>query len=517
MKETSPWVKIISIAAASAVFPTISSTSAFSVPRRLPTNTPFSSSPSYIHQHHSNSKYFTHNPSSPSKVILAMAGDDKSDPVPLAKEGKWQAFLDDGTTGLVYYFNVDTGVSMWEPPTKTFPKIRMTRREKKRMMVIREEFADKERKEKEEKNTAAKEKRESLFSFFFADDEDKNDDKNEVVDRKVNVDNSAKIEVSPTPSITVDAASIPKPKEEKKPEKAAPSLSVPNFFAAFKKPDDTATKPDEVTTTPNTKTSDSPPPAKEQIQVITKPAKTIKIEIGTKVLPHPEKISWGGEDAIFTEGRTFGVFDGVSGAEKEEGLPLYSITLAKEMKSSAGSKGLKVKDLQKKLLSAAECADETATGASTAIVASLGEDGILSALNLGDSFLMVVRDGEVVARSEDIVHYFDCPFQLALESPDRPIDGTIMNVEVIPGDTIVLGSDGVFDNLTEDAVCDIIKEGSTPNIIASVISLESRRIGDDLTAETPYAKEAKKNRYEQYSSGLGGKVDDVSCVVVKCS
>ena len=166
-------------------------------------------------------------------------------------------------------------------------------------------------------------------------------------------------------------------------------------------------------------------------------------------------------------------------------------------------------------MSAAECADETATGASTAIVAILGEGGILSALNLGDSFLMVVRDG--VARSEDIVHYFDCLFQLALESSDQPINGTIMNVEVISGDTIVLGSDGVFDNLTEDAVCDIIKEGSTSNIIASVISLESRRIGDDLTAETHYAKEAKKNRYEQYSSGLGGKVDDVSCVVVKCS
>ena len=128
----------------------------------------------------------------------------------------------------------------------------------------------------------------SFFSFFFADKEDKNDAKNEAVDRKVNVDNIAKIEVSPTPSITVDDASIPKPKEEKNPEKVAPSLSVPNFFAVFKKPDDTATKPDEVTTISNTKTSDSPPPEKEKIHVTTKPAKTIKIEIGTKVFPHPE-------------------------------------------------------------------------------------------------------------------------------------------------------------------------------------------------------------------------------------
>ena len=82
----------------------------------------------------------------------------------------------------------------------------------------------------------------------------------------------------------------------------APSLSVPNFFAAFKKPDDAATKPDKVTTIRNTITSDSPPPAKEQIHVTTKLAKTIKIEIETKDLPHLEKISLGGEDAIFMEG-----------------------------------------------------------------------------------------------------------------------------------------------------------------------------------------------------------------------
>lgn len=447
-----------------------------------------------------------------------MAGNDKSDPEPLAKEGKWRAFLDDDTTGLVYYFNVDTGVSTWEPPTSTFPKIRMTRRAKKRMLAIRQEFAESGKKEKAKKNSEAKAKRESIFSWFTGGDDDDDDDESVEVPAKAIVVEIPKIEVTPTPKTTVVAASKPK---EKKPEEASPSFVVPDFFAALRSPQETTAKPVEAatTTTPAPKISDSPPPAEEKIEVITKPSKPkpIKIEIGTKVLPHPEKISWGGEDAIFSQGRTFGVFDGVSGAEKEEGLPLYSVTLAKEMKSSAGSKGLKAEEMEAKMLSAAEFADETATGASTALVASVGEDGVLRALNLGDSYLMVVRDGGVVARSDEIVHYFDCPFQLSAESPDRPVDGTVMNVEVIPGDTIVLGSDGVFDNLTDKAICDIIEEGPSANIIASVISLESRRIGDDPTAETPYAKEAKKAKYEEYSTGLGGKVDDVSCVVVRCS
>jgi len=438
-----------------------------------------------------------------------MSGNDKSDPVPLAKEGQWQAFLDEDTTGLIYYFNVDTGVSMWEPPTTTFPKVRMTRREKKQMMNIRQDYRGEQKEKKEEKAKESKEKRDSFFGSLFGGDKEEEEEKVKKESKKVDAVSVADIAVSiadiEDPSTNVVAASDTKPKEERKAEKGAPSLSVP-FFSAFAKPD--STKTDSTT---------SPSPTPEQIQVTTKPLKTIKIEVGSNVLPHPEKISWGGEDAIFTQGRTFGVFDGVSGAEKEDGLPLYSVTLAKEMKQSSGQKALELENLRKNLLSAAELADETATGASTAVVASLGEDGILKALNMGDSCLVVVRNGEVVAQTQDIVHYFDCPYQLAAESPDRPIDGTTLKTKVEPGDTIVMGSDGVFDNLTTDAICDIVKEGPSAKAIAATISLESRRIGDDPTAKTPYAKEAKRNRYEDYKDGLGGKVDDISCVVVRCS
>lgn len=456
----------------------ISSTSAFATTRQLPMKTPFSSS-TFINTN----KVCSLSPPS-SETTLKMS----ADPQPLATEGQWQAFLDEDTTGLIYYFNVDTGVSMWEPPTKTFPKVSMSRTEKKRMMDIRQGYSGKQKKKQEEKAGESKTKRDSFFSSLFGGDNDDAKDESKKVDAVVVAD----IEVAST-----------EPKEKKKAEKGGPSLSIPFFASAA--PKATSTKTEAASATPEKKISVS---------------KTIKIEIGTKVLPHPEKISWGGEDAIFTQGRTFGVFDGVSGAEKEDGLPLYSVTLANEMKKSSGKKSLELENLRKNLLKAAELADEKATGASTAVVASLGEDGILKALNMGDSCLLLVRDGKVVAQSEDIVHYFDCPYQLAAESPDRPIDGTTLKTEVIPGDTIVMGSDGVFDNLTKDAICDIVKEGSSAKAIANTISFESRRIGDDPTAITPYAKEAKNIRdggYEDYKDGLGGKVDDISCVVVRCT
>mmetsp|Transcript_53573 Transcript_53573/g.160336 ORF Transcript_53573/g.160336 Transcript_53573/m.160336 type:complete len:117 (-) Transcript_53573:253-603(-) len=50
----------------------------------------------------------------------------KSLPKPLASKGEWTAFLDEETTGLIYYFNSKTGESVWEAPTSSFPEIKLT-------------------------------------------------------------------------------------------------------------------------------------------------------------------------------------------------------------------------------------------------------------------------------------------------------------------------------------------------------------------------------------------------------
>mmetsp|Transcript_4587 Transcript_4587/g.6977 ORF Transcript_4587/g.6977 Transcript_4587/m.6977 type:complete len:267 (-) Transcript_4587:619-1419(-) len=246
----------------------------------------------------------------------------------------------------------------------------------------------------------------------------------------------------------------------------------------------------------------------------------LKIKIGSKILPHPEKVSWGGEDALFVSGRSFGLFDGVSGAEKLDGVPLYSNTLAQQLKSDVGTNSLAVEDIKSKLLSAAEYADVSATGASTAVIASIGEDDVMRTLNLGDSVLMVIRNGSVFSRTREVVHYFDCPYQLSEDSPDRPRDGTILTTKLVPGDVIVTGSDGVFDNLDDEQLLEIVNDpslaGKAPQTAQRIVA-ESRRISLDPEAPTPYAKLAKRNRYSNYSTGLGGKVDDISCVVVNVS
>ena len=247
-------------------------------------------------------------------------------------------------------------------------------------------------------------------------------------------------------------------------------------------------------------------------------SKTLSLDMAMQVKPHPEKVSWGGEDAVFTNGRSFGVFDGVSGAVKERGKKLYSKSVADSMKKSSSKSSWTVGEIKECMNDAKSLADNEGTGATTAVVGSIGEDNVLRALNLGDSVCLVVRDGAVAARTREIVHYFDCPYQLALDSPDRPKDGTTLETDIYPGDIIIAGSDGVFDNLGDADILELVTSNykAKSSVIAKKICDTSRRVSLDFDAVTPYARAARgRSGYAAYQSGRGGKVDDISCVVVK--
>ena len=457
---------------------------------------------------------------------------------PLATEGDWSAYLDDETTGLVYFFNGKTGESVWEPPTDTFPAVKMTRTQERTMKQKRREYEE----SLEEKEAgaaavdAATEKSKSgsgggggSGGGFFASlmsGSAATEESTATIDDEPIVEEVMKVpkkgfgtffasSPSSAPStagaggiieeIIADDGAYAGSYKEKASTAPAPSPATPAAPA-------TATKKGGFAVTDLFK-------SKPKVDDIIIPSETpIKIEVASKVLPSPEKASWGGEDACFTKGRSFGVFDGVSGALKEKGMALYSFTLASQIKSFISDDGLTISELTDALATAAEIANMEATGASTASLASIGEDNILRVLTLGDCTVLVYRDGKVAAKTKEILHYFDCPYQLAEDSPDRAKDATKLTFPLQPGDIIVAGSDGIFDNLTPDDIWEQIS--SVPDragMMAGKIINQSRAISLDTEAPTPYAKQAQKQRYEKYKSGLGGKVDDISCVVVRCS
>lgn len=74
--------------------------------------------------------------SNPSRVASKLF----SAPEILEEEGSWQAYLDEETTGLIYYFNSETGESLWEPPTDSFPEVRLPRKKQRLADDLRREY-----------------------------------------------------------------------------------------------------------------------------------------------------------------------------------------------------------------------------------------------------------------------------------------------------------------------------------------------------------------------------------------
>lgn len=495
----------------------------------------------------------------------------------LAEEGTWQAFLDEDTTGLVYYFDSATGESLWEPPTDTFPDVKLPRKKQRLADDLRREYRQSigedsdgsnwlsglfegrlqapveeepaavveeteetgggspwsfggiasgfQQEEKEEaapstpwfggivsqKDTAKKETEEPVVAAAATDSQPKKDwfggilgatkSPAEEEEEEKPVQKEKKEAIAKTRGGVFDAMGASNPTEDVIVAEKAPVVQP------GKKKDP---KIGGVKVTPIA----APIKKKADVEIRTEP---IKLEIASNVLPHPAKVRWGGEDAVFTKGRTFGVFDGVSGADKLDGVPLYSRTLANEMKKRVGNDGLNVQEMTKFLTESADVADAYATGASTAVVASIGENGFLQALNVGDSCCMVIRDGMIAAKTREISHYWECPYQLSSDSPDRPKDGTKLNVELTPGDLIIMGSDGVFDNVGDEMILDTVASTSMKaGQIAKKITNVSRKQSLDKESVTPYSKQAQKRGLPDYKFGIGGKVDDIGCVVIVC-
>lgn len=84
---------------------------------------------------------------------------------------------------------------------------------------------------------------------------------------------------------------------------------------------------------------------------------------------------------------------------------------------------------------------------------------LLYVTNLGDSTVFVIRPRhtEVMYRSKEQWHWFDCPRQLGTNSPDVPNVNAVMDkLDISEGDLVVAVSDGVVDNLWEHEVCEIV-------------------------------------------------------------
>lgn len=110
---------------------------------------------------------------------------------------------------------------------------------------------------------------------------------------------------------------------------------------------------------------------------------------------------------------------------------------------------------------------------------------LLYVTNLGDSQVMVIRPStrEMVYKSTEQWHWFDCPRQLGTNSPDTPANCAVVDqVPIREGDVVLAMSDGVIDNLwgheIVDKVCDSLEEWRAGDVKTRGVPLDNAAGGD---------------------------------------
>ncbi|XP_023169426.1 protein phosphatase PTC7 homolog isoform X2 [Drosophila hydei] len=163
-------------------------------------------------------------------------------------------------------------------------------------------------------------------------------------------------------------------------------------------------------------------------------------------------------------------------------------------------------------------------GSCTACVLTLNrESGILYAANIGDSGLLIIRDGAIVCRSLEQQHHFNTPYQLAVPPPgqglnvltDGPECAALLEFDMQPGDILILATDGVYDNVSEELLLQVLSHaaGVTDPVklqmYANSVALMARSLSFNPNHESPFTQNARRHNID----APGGKPDDITVVL----
>ncbi|GLI62879.1 hypothetical protein VaNZ11_005635 [Volvox africanus] len=279
------------------------------------------------------------------------------------------------------------------------------------------------------------------------------------------------------------------------------------------------------------------------------PGKVLQLRSSVCYLPHPDKVHYGGEDAHFITdygGGAIGVADGVGGWQESGVNPAdYSRTLMQLARAYLEGKDI-FEDLAasrhgvlvdpRGALEAAHM-NTKVPGSATACIMQLDQsNSLLVAANLGDSGFVVIRDGRELVRSKPLQHYFDCPLQFGafpefVEATDTAEMADIYSIALRPGDVIVAGSDGLWDNCYVTEIISLLPKGPTDvQASAEAIATAARRHASDAEYASPYTREALSQGLDlpwwdkllgmSFKGGkvhlkqlTGGKMDDITVLV----
>lgn len=225
-------------------------------------------------------------------------------------------------------------------------------------------------------------------------------------------------------------------------------------------------------------------------------------------------------------------------SEEEQAALLATVSTARNGGYSSAQRGTSSNSSDSH--GGAEQEDAGSGGASPA--SELAENHLLDVVFIGDCSLMVLREGHILYVSEEQQHDLDYPYQIGTGSNDTPSDGVRLLIPVQRGDIVIMGSDGIFDNLYPkhiaklvwSTVAPVYKASGYPSFspntsqhsrkqlnklvdeMMSALQLSTEKVleaatvfSKDIRSDTPYASKCIEGGalYE------GGKPDDMTVLI----
>ncbi|XP_060178380.1 probable protein phosphatase 2C 55 [Lycium barbarum] len=243
----------------------------------------------------------------------------------------------------------------------------------------------------------------------------------------------------------------------------------------------------------------------------------LKMVAGSLYLPKENPNKPLGEDAHFIHElyQTIGIADGVGGwAKKRIDAGIYARELMSNSIIAIDNKEPKGHVNPKRVLQEAY-KNTNSEGSSTACIITLNsKKNTVCAANVGDSGFFLIRKGKIIYKSPIQQHEFNYPYQLG-NSKDNPSVAQEMELNVEKDDILIVGTDGMLDNMNESEIEEIVQRGMDKKLEADELASQIGNIAlynsFDRFADTPFARAADREWLSQIHKG--GKVDDITVIV----
>ena len=241
------------------------------------------------------------------------------------------------------------------------------------------------------------------------------------------------------------------------------------------------------------------------------------LAMGAANIPRDDKVLDGGDDAYFITNSVInavGIADGV-GSWRDKGI--NAGFCARELMEKC--KSIFMGGVTTSPFIVLEGAENTLSedGSTTVLLAHEDYEGLKIA-QVGDSNLVIIRNNYIMFQTTSQQHSHDQPYQIGKDGKESYDDARLYTVPVLKDDIIILGSDGLWDNLYPSQAVQIISgmDITKPSMMAHSLAINAYNSSHDETLWSPFTQRA----YEEgilaptdFQDSLGGKPDDITVVV----